>query len=115
MEEKLQITNQTLSTPLNDKEFKIATAIFHINQLVAYPLSDSQIEQWAKSINRLLPELLVDDLEKLMDLMKIGEIEYDQKQGIQNIFLGLRRVKEINKLVDPNMEEWVKENFNQNP
>jgi|GEM_PF-3465221 len=90
MENNLPVqAERALSTPLSEKEVQIAMVIYNISHLRPYPLSDSQIEDWSKVINRLLPDLDLYDLSGMIDKMIIGEIEYDNKEGIQNIFRGL--------------------------
>lgn len=90
MENQLQIIDHSLSTHLNPKEVEIAKLIFHVNLLTSFPLADSQIEMWAQSINRLLPDLSLEKLQQVIDKMKMGEIEYDKNLGVQNIFLGIK-------------------------
>ena len=89
METHIQKINQSLSTHLNEKEFEIAKIIWHVNQLVAYPLTDYQIESWAKSIAELAPNVTPDEIKKIIDNFKIGRIEWDYHSGIQNIFKNL--------------------------
>lgn len=86
MENKLQPNNNNLSTPLNKKELEIAKELWHVNQILTYPLSDSQIEAWSISINELKPVLIISDLTKAINLVKIGRIEWDNKVGLPNIF-----------------------------
>lgn len=89
MENQLQISNKGLSTPLNTKEVEIAKLVWHVNQLVAYPLTDHQIEAWSLSINELLPELELEKLAKLIKDFKLGNIPWDYHFGIQNLIKNL--------------------------
>lgn len=91
MENQVQISNHSLSTPLNHKEIIIAQEMWHINQIISYPLSDWQIESWARSINELIPDLDVNILKKSINLLKTGEIEWDSKVGLPNIFLAIKQ------------------------
>lgn len=84
MENQLQKVNQSLE--LSDKELSLAVEIFHVNQVMPYPLSDLQISDWAKSINELMPEVSSADIKKIIDDFKLDNIEWDNKKGIQNIF-----------------------------
>lgn len=62
--------------------------VANVNLLVQYPLSDSMIELWAKSIEELAPKLNPLTLKVIIDRFKVGRLEWDSKLGIQNIFLG---------------------------
>jgi hypothetical protein len=93
MENQLQTVNQSLSTPLNNQELQIASAVWNVNLCVAYPLTDPQIEVWAKTIYRLRPETTVDELNEIMDSFMTGVNEWDTKLGIQNIFKAIRNKK----------------------
>lgn len=75
---------------LSEKEVQIAGEIYGINQLVPYPLNSLQIADWAISINKLLPDLKISDLERLIDDFKKDELEWNYNKGIQNIFNGLK-------------------------
>lgn len=92
MDLQLQKVNQSLG--LSDKELIIAQAVFHVNQLVPYALTDLQISDWAKSINKLIPELDIDSLVYVIDQMKMGRIEWNPKLGIQNLFVNLLETDE---------------------
>lgn len=97
MENQLQkiTTDLYLNTPLNEKEIEIAKLIYHVNYIIAYPLSDLHLEGWAKSINELKPELNIENLKKVIDKFKLADLQWDTKKGIQNIFIGLKRVEGI--------------------
>lgn len=90
MESKIQKTSALPTERLNNKEIKIAQEIYEVNQLAPYPLSSIQIEDWSRSINRLMPDLEVSKLESLINDFKLDNIEWDYKKGIQNIFIGLK-------------------------
>ena len=70
----------------------ILKAVYQFNQLRSFSLSKVEIIEWAQSIQRLCPDLDLDKLNFVIDRMKLGEISYDQKEGIQNIFRGLNMV-----------------------
>lgn len=89
MEHKLQRTSDSSTGKLSNKELQIAGEIYEVNQLAPYPLSSIQIEDWARSINKLLPELQVSDLERVINDFKMDKIEWDYRKGIQNIFTAL--------------------------
>lgn len=68
---------------------ELAKQVYQINQLVPYPLSDIQIEDIAKSLEELVPELTPMQLKKMIDRFKIGYYEWDKTKVIQNIFKNL--------------------------
>jgi hypothetical protein len=94
MENQLQVSNNSLSTLLNTKEIEIAKIVWHVNQLVAYPLNDNQIEAWSKSINELLPDLELEELSVLINNFKIGRYDWNYHYGIQNILKNLIKTPE---------------------
>ena len=67
----------------------LAKQVYQINQLVPYPLSDVQIEDIARSLDRLVPELTPELLGLMMDRFKYGYYQWDRTQLIQNIFNNL--------------------------
>jgi hypothetical protein len=86
----LQKMSDSNIVKLTNKEIEISGEIYEVNQLAPYPLSSIQIEDWARSLNRLLPNLEISTLSSLIDDFKRDNIEWDYKKGIQNIFIGLR-------------------------
>lgn len=71
------------STP--DRFNDICKALWKVNLLIAYPLSDAMIEVWGKHLIRLCPDVKVDELDKIMDKFISGEIEYVANKGLANI------------------------------
>lgn len=60
-----------------------------------YPLTDIQIESWSKSINELRPNQDLKKLNAIINMMKIGSIEFNSRLGVQNIFLALKKYDKI--------------------
>jgi len=60
--------------------------IYLVNFLVAYPLTDTQIAEWARCIIHLRPETTSDELQNIMNKFITAEYDYDTRKGIQNIF-----------------------------
>jgi hypothetical protein len=58
-----------------------------------YPLKDDSIQEWAESINESLPGLEVEELREVMEKFKTGELDFDPRLMIRNIFIGLRMNK----------------------
>lgn len=63
--------------------------VYHINHLTAFPLTDNQIDEWSRSINELRPDVTPEQLKEVIDGMKQGLIDFDNRLGIQNIFKAL--------------------------
>tara|TARA_R110000868_G_scaffold119785_2_gene317817 strand:- start:7304 stop:7609 length:306 start_codon:yes stop_codon:yes gene_type:complete len=92
MENKLQRKgNQYLE--ISDDVVAIARSLVHYNQLTPYILSDTQLQDWAKSILELAPDIKPNTLRMLIDKMKTGEYDFDNKLGIQNILKAYRAYK----------------------
>lgn len=90
MENQLQQSNTHQSNiVLSNREIEIAKIVYHINQLIAYPLSAIQIEDWARSLNELYPKIDLNILKNTIRMMKLGKIDFDSKKGIQNITCAL--------------------------
>lgn len=90
MEQTLPSKRDTQSLALTEKVVDLAKVLVHYNQLTAFPYSDLQISEWAKSINELMPNITPDTLKTIINRMKMGIYEYDSRIGIQNIFSGAR-------------------------
>jgi hypothetical protein len=90
MENQLpQRSNQSLEG-INPKEIQIGEIVFDMNLFRSYPLSDNQIIDYAKYINRVMPDLELKYLRAVIDGMLQGKIEYNHNNGIQNIFKALK-------------------------
>ncbi len=71
---------------------RLIKAVYQFNQLRAFSLTDVEILEWARSIERLRPHLDIEHMEYSIDAMKQGNIEYDNTKGIQNIFNAIAQV-----------------------
>lgn len=87
------VTKGNQSLELTDKELEIAQVVFLVNQLISYHLSDLQISDWARTISRLKPDITPEYLNKIIDLFIVGDIEWDTRKGIQNIFMAINKPK----------------------
>ncbi len=94
--DKIQVVNRSASIIQVDTEF--VKQLFHVNCLVSYPITDPMLEVWARSIQELTPELTVDILKQIIDKMKTGEYDFDNRAGVQNIFKGYKKyIVELNR------------------
>jgi hypothetical protein len=71
---------------------ELIKALYHVNLLTPFPISDGMLELWARSIQKLRPEITPEVVTQIIDKMKLGEIKYDTKEGVQNIFIGYREL-----------------------
>ena len=86
-----QKQNQSVGlVPSTERVNELAKILYQLNMLIAYPLSDSQIIEWALCLLRLIPNIDGVELQVIIDKMIIGEIEYDTKKGIKNIVIALK-------------------------
>lgn len=67
--------------------------MYQFNQLRAFSLTEIEMVEWARSIERLTVDLDMDALNFVIDQMKCGNMEYDKTIGIQNIFNALKRIE----------------------
>lgn len=65
-----------------------------VNQVAPYPLTAIQVLEWCASIEKLMPDLDIKKLEFLMDAFKVDRFSWDKSKGIQNIFNGLKFIRE---------------------
>lgn len=88
---EIQLNNsQNAQLSLSENQFNICKEIYHVNQLTAFPVNDERLSEWARSIEEIVPNLEIEDLKNVIIDFKIGELEYNHKEGVQNIFFGLR-------------------------
>lgn len=80
---------------LSQKEIEIIGVIVDVNALVSFKLTDTELEHWARILNRLKPDLDESDLCKIMDNFLLGKTEWDARLGIQNIFKALNAYKQV--------------------
>lgn len=72
----------------------MAKELYQVNYLTSYPISDLMLEGWAKCILELRPDTTTSDIKTVIDKMKVGDLPFDNKKGIQNIFVGLNLTKQ---------------------
>lgn len=94
MEKGIQINRPGASLTLSDTGVRIAKVIVAVNDLIPMRLNSDDIISWSKDIERLVEADELKKLPFLMDCFKTDKISYDRNKGIQNIFNGLKRLKE---------------------
>lgn len=70
----------------NDKVIEIARELYQINQLTHIKISDQEIIDWAGSLIELQKDVTPQWIRKIVNRMKLGQLEYDYRLGIRNIF-----------------------------
>ena len=83
----LKTTSAELSVNITT-DIDFIKELYHINQIANYPVSDLNLETWAKSIKELTPEITPEILKKIINKYKTGYYKWDSKVGIPNIFNG---------------------------
>ena len=68
------------------KQNRIAKVLLGINLMITYPLNNSELEAYAKVIDRELPDLDLVKLENLIIDFQVGNKEWNGINYIQNIF-----------------------------
>ena len=81
---KIQTDEQSLS--LGNKINEYGVILYEINLIQAYPLGDTQIQDWCKCLHKFIPTLKQSTLQKIIDCYVTGKLEWNNKIGIQNIF-----------------------------
>lgn len=94
MDDSLErIPPHSTSLILSEEEKGLAKILVDVNMLVPFKLEGQEIILWAKSIKELAPGLEPEKLTFLMKCFKSEVIPWDKTKGIQNVFLGLRRIR----------------------
>lgn len=96
-----KMDNKLASITINEQLVK---QLYHFNYLTSYPINDSTLEGWARSIEELEPIITPDVIRWICDNMKIGKIDYDNRKGIQNIFNGFRKWINYQQSINPTDE-----------
>lgn len=74
---------------------RIGQTVHRVNTIRKFPLSDSDIEDWAHEIVTLMPR---EDLRKVgfvVDSFINGDLPFDPDKGVRNIFEAVKIVKEV--------------------
>lgn len=90
LQESQSISKQSQSLQISPRIKEIGREISHVNQLTSFLVPAEILIDWAKSIEEIVPNLDIEDLKSVIVDFKIGELEYNQKEGVQNIFFGLK-------------------------
>ena len=88
------ITAKTAPTDLaiSQQSEALEKVTARVNQLMQFPLSYIQVQEWAATIQRVAPDTKLEKVAFVIDCFMNERLEYDKNKGIQNIFNGLKRV-----------------------
>lgn len=99
MENKLQLLEsgqlEKLST-LSEHQIALFKTIGEVNSLVSFKLEIEDLLAWTLDLERLRPHTTKEELAWLIDQFKTGEIVWDRNQGIQNLFVNLKKIVKEN-------------------
>lgn len=87
----MQSSNDTVSLPLHVEA--IARIVYEVNQLRQYPLNDIEIAEWATTLDEFDPKIDLEALRFIIQQMKFGNMEYEQKDGVQNLTRAFRKIQ----------------------
>lgn len=73
----------------------IRKAVFKVSLLRSFPLTEIEILEWARVIEQA--NVPVEALEFVILMMQRCEMEYNEKEGIRNIFRNLRLIKKTER------------------
>ncbi len=88
MKQLQKIQTDGILANLEVKDFGLA--LYQINLVMAYPLSDAVIEDWAKFIIRAFPKTTPEEVRYVIDKIAKGEIPFDNKYGIRDLAIALK-------------------------
>ncbi len=82
---------------LSAGELRLVESIHRFSQLRSYPLKPEELLEWKESVIKIsgvkdLAELSL-RIDFVVDKMMQGEIDYNDKIGIKNLFAGLKEIK----------------------
>lgn len=90
--EKMEIAlnnNQGLPSQTN-KQIEIAKALYHLNQVTSFTIPDIRLAEWSRTLDNVFPELDIEDLKIVILDFQTCELQYNQSEGVQNVFFGLK-------------------------
>ena len=83
---------------------ELQKAVFKFSMLRAFPLSEIDILEWARVLENANIE--TEAVEFVILKMQTCEMEYNDREGIQNIFRNLRLVKKTEKGFEILKDQW---------
>ena len=94
---ELQKISGSQGLHLTKTEQGICECLVNFNQLRGFKLDLAEILEWKDSLIRVSmttgTEVDMDQLQLAIDAMAAGQLEYDDRKGIRNIFIALKFVR----------------------
>lgn len=94
--DKVQLHNQGglsgIST-LSDKAVSLLGPISRVNMMLDWPIKEEDMIDWARTIERLDPDVTKEELSQVFDGFITGRYEYRKDRGIRNIFEALKKLR----------------------
>lgn len=101
------ISNGLTELPRSTRAKAVSKVLVQVNKLVGFPLDAQEVISWSNDLDRLAPDLEMEELNFIMDCFKRSDIEWDHRKGIQNIF-------EARKVVELTNKGFWRVNYNKN-
>lgn len=79
---------------LSNQTKALVKSVAEVNELVAFKMENETVLHWALEVERLAPGTKPEKLSFLIDCFKTEQLYWDRNLGIQNIFGGLKQIKE---------------------
>lgn len=83
---------------------ELQKAVFKFSMLRSFPLSEIEILEWARVLQNA--NISNEAIEFVILKMQTCEMEYNDRQGIQNIFRNLRLIKKTEKGYEMLKTHW---------
>lgn len=91
------LTRTTHDTRLQSSNKSLVAAAFNkiraVNMLVGYPMPLTEMQDWAVSLVTITPNIDLEAVGFVMKKFAMEELVWDKSKGIQNIYIGLKRVR----------------------
>jgi len=96
---KLQVRNQDNSflASLTVEQEAVSSIVYEVNQLRQYPLTAVEIAEWADTLLEFKSDLDYEALRFIIQQMKFGNLEYEQKDGVQNLTRAFQKIMKTEK------------------
>lgn len=67
--------------------------VMNVNDCLPFKMDAPELVHWAQEIDRLIPDVDPEAIRFLIDCFKTEDLIWDRNKGIQNMFLGLKRIR----------------------
>lgn len=74
-------------------DVKLREIVYEVNQLRQFPLNEIEIAEWADTLLEFDPKLNYEALKFIIQQMKFGKLEYEQRDGVQNLTRAFQKIR----------------------